>query len=142
VCAASSARNLRCTACSCKTWPWVKERRKVPKVDGARAPRKATGIAAYRSRSASSMLSAPAHIAATNDITFAVGFAPPLLSAPSIRTAWLTKYGSRPRSANRITGTRPASAIRFGSSNTAETVEAAWDDCISRMCSRSVDVEP
>lgn len=36
------------------------------------------------------MLSAPAHIAATSDITFAAGFAPPLLPALAMRTLWST----------------------------------------------------
>ncbi len=65
------------------------------------------------------MLSAPAHMAATSDITFAAGFAPPLLAAPSRRTARLTIPGNPARSASRTTDTKPASATRFGSSNTA-----------------------
>ena len=58
----------------------------MPRVDGARTPPKARSIAPCRSRSASSMESAPAHIAASSDITFAAGWAPPLLSAPSMRS--------------------------------------------------------
>ncbi|MFG2250989.1 hypothetical protein, partial [Spirillospora sp. NPDC048823] len=70
------------------------------------------------------MLSAPAHIAATSDITFAAGFAPPSLPEPLIRTAVSTIPARPARSASRTTGTRPASAIRLSSSNTEETASA------------------
>ncbi|MFB6878920.1 hypothetical protein [Streptomyces sp. NPDC056323] len=46
------------------------------------------------------------------------------------------------RSASRITGTSPACAIRFESSNAADTAEAAWEDRISRVSSCSADMEP
>ncbi|MGI5143230.1 MULTISPECIES: hypothetical protein [unclassified Streptomyces] len=37
------------------------------------------------------------------------------------------------RSASRITGTSPAHAIRFGSSNAAETAAGVWETCISEV---------
>jgi hypothetical protein len=89
-------------------------------VDGARTSVNAMGIPAWRSRSASSMLSAPAHIAATSETTLASAFAPPLLAAPRICTCRRTRSGRPHRSASRTTGTKPASAIRFGSSNDTE----------------------
>jgi hypothetical protein len=133
VCAASSRRNLRCTTCSCSPGPWVNERRNVPSVEEARIPPNATGMAPCRSRSAPSMLSAPAHIAATSDSTFAAGFAPPLLPEPLLRIAAAARSGNRARSASRTTGTRPASATRFAPSNRAETAEAAGEDFTYEM---------
>ncbi|GAA1927697.1 hypothetical protein GCM10009716_39570 [Streptomyces sodiiphilus] len=106
-------------------WPWVNERRNVPSVDGARTPLNRTFIAPYRSRSASSIESTPAHIAATRLIAFAAGLAPPLLSAWSTRILSAIRPGRSSRSARRTSGTRPASATRFGSSNTAETAVVA-----------------
>ncbi len=94
-------------------------------------------MAPCRSRPASWMLSAPAHIAATSEVTFAAGFAPPLLPAPQMPTDSRTSADSRPRSASRITGSSPASVTRFRSSNLTETVDAAWEDCISRVFSQS-----
>ncbi|MER6067934.1 polyketide synthase dehydratase domain-containing protein [Streptomyces sp. NPDC001817] len=70
------------------------------------------------------------------------GFAPPLLPALLMRIAAAVSSVSRARSVSRTTGTKPATASRSGSSNTTETAEAAWGDCISRMFSRSVDGEP
>jgi len=65
-----------------------------------------------------------ATMAATSDITFAAGFAPPLLSASTMRIASPARSGRRHCWASSSTGIRPASAIRFGSSNRADTAEA------------------
>ncbi len=73
----------------------------------------------------SSIESAPAHIAATSVITFAAGLAPALLRLSSMRSRSPTRAGSPTFSARRTTGTSPASAIRFGSSNATETAETA-----------------
>jgi hypothetical protein len=108
---------------------------------GARTPPKARSIAPCRNWPASLILSAPAHIAPSSDITFAAGWAPPLLSASSIRIE-AARSGSPARSARRTSGSSPASATRFGSSKMTETAVTAWEDCISRMFSRSVDLEP
>ncbi|MDW4905771.1 hypothetical protein RB628_10575 [Streptomyces sp. ADMS] len=67
---------------------------------------------------------APAHIAPSSDITLAAGWAPPLLSAASMRTV-AASSGSPACSARATSGSRPASAIRFGSSKSAETWTAA-----------------
>jgi hypothetical protein len=122
--AANWARKARWAWWSWRTCPWVNDRRKVPNVEGTRVPLNAMSMPPWRNRSASSMLSAPATMAATSDVTFAAGLAPPLLSAPTIRIASSTNSGRPHRWASRRTGTRPASAIRFGSSNRADTVEA------------------
>ena len=71
------------------------------------------------------MLSAPATIPASNDITFAAAFAPPLFAASVIFTRSVTRPGSPTRSASAITGTSPASAIKFGSSNPMSIFAAA-----------------
>ena len=47
----------------------------------------------------------------------AAAFAPPLFAASVIFTRSVTRPGSPTRSANATTGTSPASAIKFGSSN-------------------------
>ena len=88
------------------------------------------------------MLSAPATVPATMLVTLASAAAPALFFAPPSFTLSATTAASPHRSASRITGTSPACAIRFASSNAAETAEAAWEDCISRVFSCSVDVEP
>ncbi len=139
---ARRARKSLCTRWSWRLCPWVNERRNVPRVEGARTPVKSLPIAPCRSRSTSSMLSAPAHIAATSVIAFAPGLAPPLLPAPSMRSLCATIPGRPVRSARRTSGTSPASATKFDSSKAARTAATAWEDCISRMFSRSVDMEP
>ena len=57
------------TASSWRTCPKVNPRRNVPRVEGARTSAKTLSMPPWRSRSRSSMLSAPASIPATNDIT-------------------------------------------------------------------------
>ena len=64
----------------------------------------------------SSMLSAPATIPATSEATFNPALAP--LSPGTLRCS-AAKRESPAASANARTGTRPAEAIKFGSSNTA-----------------------
>ena len=73
---ARSASSSRLTFSSCSTFPQVKERRNDPSVDGARIPPNSAGIAPCRSRSMSSMLSAPAIIPATRHGTFSCAFTP------------------------------------------------------------------
>jgi hypothetical protein len=55
---------------------------------------------------------------------------------------WAVRRASPHRSASRITGTRPACATRSVSSNATDAAAGAWEDCISRVFSRSVGVEP
>ncbi|MFD5065575.1 hypothetical protein [Streptomyces sp. NPDC058394] len=78
-------------------------------------------------------LSAPATMPPTSDISFAAGKAPvPSFEAGS-RTCSSTSAGSPHRSASRTTGASPPYPTRFGSSNRAETLAAAWEDCISEV---------
>jgi hypothetical protein len=76
------------------------------------------GIPPERITSRSSMLSGPAAIPATIDVSLPTGFTPADLTLVS-RIATLSEISSdRPaRSANTITGTRPAYDTRFASSN-------------------------
>jgi hypothetical protein len=120
----------------------VNARRNVPRVEGARTPANRAGIAPCRWTSRSSMLSAPATMPATMLVTLAPAAAPALFFAPPSFTFCAVRRASPHRSASRITGTSPAYATRFVSSNAADTAEAAWEDCISRMHSDSVDTEP
>ncbi len=73
---ASAINERRSTALSCWTCPWVNPRRNLPSVEGARTWSNTTVLPACRSRSVSSIESAPATIPATSDITFAAGFSP------------------------------------------------------------------
>ena len=75
-------------------------------------------IAPWRSRAMSSMLSAPAAIPATSEESFNPAWAP-----LSVGT-WTCSSASSRRpacSARAISGTRPATDTRLGSSNVAET---------------------
>ena len=77
----------------------------------------------------SSMLSAPASIPTTSDITFAPAHPvdPGTVSHSSARSR-------KPiRSASATAGTNPADAIRFGSSNAADSAAGVWHSCISEM---------
>jgi hypothetical protein len=111
---ASSASNSRLTFSSCSTLPQVNERRNDPSVDGARTPPNSDRIAPCRSRSRSSMLSAPPIIPATTQGTFTWGFAP---HRRAIRTCSPARSVRPARCASAITGTSPARDTRFGSSN-------------------------
>jgi hypothetical protein len=88
------------------------------------------------------MLSAPVTIPATLLVTLASAAAPALFFALLSFTFSAVRRASMHRSASRITGTSPACAIRFASSTAADAAEAAWEDCLSRVFSCSVDVEP
>ncbi|WP_326697364.1 hypothetical protein OG909_08505 [Streptomyces sp. NBC_01754] len=110
-------------------------------MDDARAPVNRRFIAPCRSRSMSSMLSAPAAIPATSAITFAAGKEPVPFFEAGRRTRSATSPGSPHRSARRTSGASPPYAIRFGSSNRAETLAAAWEDCISEVPSWSCVLE-
>jgi hypothetical protein len=79
---ANEIRNREATASSWRTWPKVNVRRKVPKVEGARIPVNNRPIPPCRSRSMSSMESAPATIPATNAGIFRCAFAPPSEELP------------------------------------------------------------
>jgi hypothetical protein len=79
---------------------------------------------------------------ATMLVTLASAAAPAPFFTPVSFTFWATSRDRPHRSARRSIGTSPACAIRFVSSNAADTAEAAWEDCISRVFSCSVDVEP
>jgi hypothetical protein len=74
------------------------------------------------------MLSAPATIPATTDIAFASAAVPAPFFAPVSFTFSDTSRGRSHRSASRIVGTSPACAIRFGSSNAANTAAGLWED--------------
>ena len=114
---ASSASSARLTFSSWRTFPQVKERRNEPSVDGARIPPNSSSIAPCRSRSMSSMLSAPAAIPATRQATFTPGITPhgPPWPDHALRPARC----SPARSASAMTGTSPARDTRFGSSKRA-----------------------
>ena len=110
-------RCARATDANCRVCPWVNSRRNWPSVAGAYTPAKHRGIPPERITSRSSILSAPAAIPATIEVILPAGFAPAeaTLVEP---TATLPETSSeRPaRSANAITGTRPAHDTRFSSS--------------------------
>ena len=75
------------------------------------------------------MLSAPASIPTTTDITVA--------PADQVDPGTVTHSPARPRSpirsARATPGTSPAEAIRFGSSNTADSGAGVWHGCILEM---------
>ena len=79
------------------------------------------------------MQSAPASIPATTPAAFTSAFGHGTLRCCPSRSC------SPARSASRITGTRPAEPIRFGSSKTAATL---CDACICRMPLRTVGSDP
>lgn len=79
------------------------------------------------------MLSAPATIPATMLVILASAAAPAPFAAPVSFTFCVTRSDSPHRSASRITGTSPACATRFGSSNTADTARGGVEECIPEM---------
>ena len=79
------------------------------------------------------MLSAPAAIPATMLVTLASATAPAPFLTPVTRTFPATSRVRPHCSASRITGTSPACAIRFRSSNAAETAAGVWEVCISEV---------
>src|SRR5450830_914204 len=100
----------------------------VPGRAGANSRVKVTALA--------SMLSAPATIPATNAATFTSALDP---ADPGTRTWARAKSCSPARSANVMTGIRPAHDTRFGSSKPAERL---WQDRIYRMSSCLVRWNP
>ncbi|MEE1770277.1 hypothetical protein PUR34_19595 [Streptomyces sp. JV185] len=66
-------------------------------------------------------------------VTFASAAAPAPFLTPVGVTLFATSCGRPRRSAGRITGTGPACAIRFGSSNAAGTAADVWETRISEV---------
>jgi hypothetical protein len=83
------------------------------------------------------MLSAPATILATTDMVFASAAVPAPFLAPVSLTFAATRLGRSHRSASRTAGTSPACAIRFGSSNAANTVAGLWKNFTYEVPCRS-----
>ncbi len=69
----------------------------------------------------SSMLSPPATIPATSEVTFSPALAP--LSLGTVRCSW-ARARNPADSASASSGTSPADDTRFGSSNTADVLRA------------------
>src|SRR5689334_10321755 len=89
----------------------------------------------WRSRSMSSIESAPHTMPATNARILNAALAPPFAA---IFTRSRSRAGRPQRSASAITGTSPAHDTRFGSSNRTLIAARAWDSRIQRMpfCAR------
>ncbi|MFF8611531.1 hypothetical protein [Streptomyces sp. NPDC015350] len=87
-------------------------------MDSARTPSNSFGSPPWRRTSRSSMESAPAIMPPTMLIAF----------APVKRSFSATRADRPHRSASRNTGTSPACAIRFGSSNAAKARAGPWED--------------
>ncbi|WP_425574887.1 hypothetical protein [Streptantibioticus ferralitis] len=79
------------------------------------------------------MLSAPAAMPTTMLVTLASGAAAAPFFVPVSLSFSATSRGRQHRSASRTTGTSPAYASRFGSSNAAETAAGVWETCISEV---------
>ncbi len=92
-------------------------------------PPKMRPMPPWRSRSMSSMLSAPTTIPATRALTFTAGLHPP--GAPSL-TCPATRSDNPARSARAITGTKPTADTRLSSSKRLEIVCTAWE-CRTRQ---------
>ena len=85
-------------------------------IDGARTPTNNLSMPPWRSRSRSSMLSAPASMPPTTLAAFTAAFGDLTLTCSASRSC-------RPAdSANNMAGTSPAADTRFGSSNTGRIV--------------------
>ena len=85
------------------------------------------------------MLSAPATIPATSEVTFNPAFAP--LSVGTLRCCSASSWSPADRASAR-TGTSPADDTRFGSSNTAEVARDVWQSCIYEMPFVVVEIGP
>src|SRR5215207_3959449 len=118
------------TDSSCRAWPKVNSRNSVPIVEGAYTPPNKDFIPPLRTMSASSMQSAPTHIAAISVTNFGAGLAAPDLIRASVICTFSLRRRDRPAcSASVITGTSPAYDTRLSSSNTAESGANLWDTC-------------
>jgi hypothetical protein len=108
------------TRSSWRTWPKVNERRNVPSVEGAIARCPSTApVSPARSRSQSSIESAPAAIAWTSDSTLRPGLAAPG-RAPSSTVSSTSR--SRPsRALNVAVNSKPAFATSRSSSNSTDS---------------------
>src|SRR3954462_1152568 len=84
----------------------------------------------WRSRSMSSMESAPATIPATSAGTLIGALTPPVALSVSFSA---TRSPSRHDCASATTGASPATDTRFGSSNVADNADEPWDSRIQRM---------
>ena len=109
------ASNWRLTRSGWRTWPHLKLRRKVPRVEGALAVKPSTrAVPPARSTSASSMQSPPARAEATRVIILSPVFARP--GAPPRSRCFRRSWG-RPRRRARVAGRiSPALATRRWSS--------------------------
>jgi hypothetical protein len=105
----------------------VNERKNDPSVDGARTPPNRSVIAPCRSKSMSSIESAPAAIPATRQLIFKSAFTPHRLA---IVTRLRATAASPARSASDITGTSPARDTRFESSKHAEIFRGSCNNRI------------
>jgi hypothetical protein len=108
----------------------VNSRNKVPTVDGAYTPPKRLFIPPARTKSRSSMLSAPTHMPAINVVSFGDGLADPdLIFGAGMQTFSANSSASPVWAASAITGTNPAHDTRCSSSNTADDAANPWDTC-------------
>jgi hypothetical protein len=127
--AASAVRCSRITDSNCLAWPKLNSRNKVPTVEGAYTPSNNSVIPPLRSRSMSSMQSAPAHIPAISVASFGAGFADPdLIRGEAMATLSANMLVSPVCSASVITGTKPATDTRLSSSNRAESSANVWNN--------------
>ena len=101
-----------------------------------RTPSKSRPTAPCRSRSMSSIESAPAAISATSAVAFTEAFG----EATVKRSASRSDMPARPARAHDRHS--PAHDTRFASPKTASISAAALDRCISRMPFSSADLEP
>ena len=109
--------------------PQVKERRKVPKVEGARTSCPSTaGVRPARRRPASSMHSPPASAEKMRVNPFTPALPEP--GAPPRRTCSSRRSRSLSFSAKVADKSRPASATEGLSEKVTDRRERLWEDCI------------
>src|SRR5262249_55638708 len=106
--------------------PNRKARKNVPSVEGARTPAHNRRIAPCRSRSISSIESAPATMPATSADTFDPAAQP---GPPGTVNRSPARSTSPARWANASAGTSPADDTSVGSSNVSDPTRAACDSC-------------
>ena len=108
----------------------VNSRNRVPIVDGAYTCSKSVFIPPLRTRSTSSMLSAPAHIPAISVASFGAGLADPdLILGSQMQILSASSCGRPVWAATVITGTRPAHDTRWSSSKRADAEVNLCDTC-------------